>query len=73
MCVQFCFVARKSATETFQKFELSLGEETMSRIPFYWFSNFKGGVTSVDDTKRSGGPSTGRTDEYVARIKELIQ
>jgi len=39
---------------------------------FEWFSRFKRGETSIDDQPRSGRPSTARTDENLAKIREVI-
>jgi len=37
-------------------------------LTFEWFSRFKCGETSVEDSERSGRPSTGRTDEILENV-----
>jgi len=37
-----------------------------------WLFKFKRSVTSVEDSERSGCPSTGKTDEDVEQVKELL-
>jgi hypothetical protein len=44
----------------------AFGDNAMGRTQtFEWFSQFKRGETSVEDSERSGRPSVGRTDENV--------
>jgi hypothetical protein len=39
---------------------------------FLWYKRFKDGRTSVDDDERSGRPSTGKTPENIAKVREAI-
>jgi transposase len=39
---------------------------------YEWFSRFRNGELSLADKPRSGRPSTSRTDENIAKIRELI-
>jgi hypothetical protein len=62
MCIKFYFKLGKDATETFKMLKACFGEQTMGRTQvFEWFSNFKSGVTSAEDAKCSGRPSTSKT------------
>ena len=38
-----------------------------------WFKRFKEGRTSVKDNERPGRPSTSKTNETVARVREIIR
>ena len=64
----------KSDTETFEMLKIALGEEAMCRTQTYerW-KRFKEGRTSVDDDPRSGRPSTSKTDDNVAKVREVIR
>jgi hypothetical protein len=39
---------------------------------FEWFSRFKPGETSVEDSERSARPSTDRTDENVENVRKIV-
>jgi len=40
---------------------------------FEWFKRFNGGRTSVKDNERPGRPSTSKTNETVALVREIIR
>ena len=40
---------------------------------FGWHSRFRNGDTSVEDAKRSGRPSTSKTDEIANRVKDIVR
>jgi len=64
----------KSVTETFEMLKITFREEAMCRTQTYeWRKRFKEGRTSVDDDPRSGRPSTSKTDENVAEVREVIR
>jgi len=67
-----CVKIGKSDTETFEMLKIALGEEAMCRTQTYerW-KRFKEGRTSVDDDPRSGRPSTSKTDNNVAKGREV--
>jgi len=55
VCVKFCFLLGKSATETVLMLQEAFKEETLSRTQVYeWYSRFKGGEMSCEDQPRSG-------------------
>jgi hypothetical protein len=64
----------KSVTETFEMLKIAFGEETMCRTQMYeLWKRFKEGRTSVDDDPHSGRPSTSKTDDNVAKVREVIR
>ena len=64
----------KSVTDTFEVLKIAFGEEAMCRTQTYeWWKRFKEGRTSVDDDPRSGRPSTSKTDDNVAKVREVIR
>jgi hypothetical protein len=67
ICVKFCVKLGKSFTETF-------GNEAVGRTQTYerW-KRFKVGRTSTDDDPRSGRPSISKTEEIVAKVREVIR
>jgi len=56
MCFRFCCKVGKTAIETCNMLKLTSGEETISRTQktLKWFSKFRSGMTSVDDTEHVG-------------------
>lgn len=73
--VKFCVKLGKSFTETLQMLRQAYGEQAMSRTQVYdWHRRFKNGEESVEDGRfRSGRPTTSRTDENIARVREVIR
>ena len=54
--------------------KIAFGEEAMCRTQTYeGWKRFKEGRTSVDDDPRSGRPSTSKTDDSVAKVREVIR
>ena len=50
------------------------GEDVMSRTQiFEWHKRFKNGRKEVEDDPKSGRPSTSRTDDNIARVKQLVR
>jgi len=74
ICVKFCVKIGKSVTETFEMLKTAFREEAMGRTQTYeWWKRFKEGRTSVDDDPRLGRPSTSKTDDNVAKVREVIR
>jgi transposase len=74
ICVKFCVKIEKSVTETFEMLKIAFGEDAICRTQTYeWWKRFKEGRTSVDDDQRSGRPSTSKTDDNVANVREVIR
>ena len=64
----------KSPTEAFKMLQLVYGDETMARSSvFEWHKRFRDGLEEVEDTARSGRPSTSRTEENVDRVRQMIR
>jgi hypothetical protein len=73
ICVKFCFRLGKPAWETHEMLKTAFGDNVMGRkTKFEWFSRFKLGETSIEDSERPGRPSTGRTDENVENVREIF-
>jgi len=71
---EICVKIGKSVTETFEMLKIAFREEAMCRTQTYeWWKRFKGGRNSVDDDPRSGRPSTLKTDDNVAKVREVIR
>jgi len=74
VCVKFCFKLGKSSSETFELLQQAFGNDVLSWTTcFEWFKRFKEGRTSVKDNERPGRPSTSKTNETVARVREIIR
>jgi transposase len=67
--VKFCSLLGKTVVmlETAYK-KAALGKTQV----YEWFSRFRNGELSLADKPCSGRPSTSRTDENIAQIRELI-
>ena len=71
--VKFCFLLGKTAGETVIMLETAYKEAALGKTQVYeWFSRFRNGELSFANQPRSGRPPTSRTDENIARIRELI-
>ena len=71
--VKFCFLLGKTAGETVVMLETAYKEAALGKTHVYeWFSHFRNGELSLVDQPCTGRPSTSRTDESIARIRELI-
>ena len=72
--VKFCFLLGKTAGERVVMLDKAYKEIALWKTQVYvWFSRFRNGELSLADHQpRSGRPSTSRTDENIARIRELI-
>jgi hypothetical protein len=55
-------------------FKIEFREEAMCKTQTYeWWKRFKKGRNSIDDDPRSGRPSTSKTDDNVAKVREVIR
>jgi len=72
--MKFCVKIGKYVTETFEMLKITFEEEAMCRTQTYeWWKCFKEGRTSDDDDPRSGRPSMSKTDDSVAKVREVIR
>jgi hypothetical protein len=55
-------------------FKTTFGNEALGRIQMYeWWKRFKDGQNSTDDDPRPGRPSASKTDEIIAKDREVIR
>jgi len=74
MCIKFCAIFGKSATETLTVIQQVFGDQTLSCAQaFQWHARFKTGRISVDDDEHTGRPTSCTTPETVAQIQELFR
>jgi transposase len=67
------FLLGKTAGKKVVMLETAYKEAALGKTQVYdWFYRFRNGELSVADQPRSRRPSTYRTDENIARIRELI-
>jgi hypothetical protein len=53
--IKFCFILRKSASETYELLQKAYGSDSLSRSTiFEWFKQFREGRDSLEDDVRSG-------------------
>jgi hypothetical protein len=73
VCIKFGVKLGKSTTKTPETLREAFGEHSLSRTAdFECHSLFKAGRVLVEDHECSGRPSTSKTTENVAKIRELI-
>jgi len=68
ICMKFCFMLSKTATEIHQMLKEVFGEQASNQArTFEWFKRFKDGWDSVEDCKHSGRPSTFTAPEMICQ------
>jgi hypothetical protein len=73
ICVKFCFRLGRTSSETHEMLKTAFGDNSMGRTQtFEWFCRFKHRKASIEDSERSVRPSTGRTDENVENVGEIV-
>ncbi|CAK9833986.1 Protein GVQW3 [Anthophora retusa] len=73
VCIKFCVKNGFNGPQTLDMLEKCFGNDTLSRSNvFRWHERFRSGRESVEDDKRSGRPSTSKTDENIAKIEEML-
>lgn len=71
--IKFCVKLKKTGMETFKMIKEAYKEDAMSRaMVFMWHKRFKDGREDVEDDERSGRPSTSRTDENLAKVRQVL-
>jgi histone-lysine N-methyltransferase SETMAR len=72
--MKYCVKLGKPFTETFEILKTAFANEALGRTQTYeWWKYFKDGRTSIDDDPCSSRPSISKTDEIVAKAKEVIR
>lgn len=73
VCVKFCQSLGDTPAVCFEKLKTVYGDTAMTRSAVYkWFNRFKDGREDVESDKRSGRPSTSRSDEKIAKVKSAV-
>jgi hypothetical protein len=74
VCIKFCVKLGRNGAKTFEMFRTAFREQCLCRArTFEWHKRFKEGRDSVDDNPQSGRLTTSKTDDCVARVRELIR
>lgn len=72
--IKFCFKLQKSAKEAHEMLKSVYGDNVVTLKTVYkWYERFKSGNESVEDEKRSGRPSTSKTDENVQKVAKMVR
>ncbi|XP_053960220.1 protein GVQW3-like [Anastrepha ludens] len=72
VCRNF-FAGMFSSAATLKMLQKAYGECGLSKTLVYeWYKVFSEGREVVEDSPRSGRPSTSSTDEKVAKVKEMV-
>jgi hypothetical protein len=73
ICVKVCFNLGKSASKTHEMLKTAFSNNSMGITQTSeWFSRFRRGETSVEDSERSGRSSKGRRDENVENVRKIV-
>lgn len=71
--IKFCVKLGKTGKETHEMIKTAYGDNAIGRSSvFEWHKLFREGREEVEDAARSGRPSTSKTEENVARVKNLL-
>ena len=64
----------KNPNECVKLLQEAYGEDAMSKTRVYeWHKRFKNGREEVEDDRKSGRPSTSKTDENIDRVRQLVR
>ncbi|XP_071649994.1 protein GVQW3-like [Temnothorax longispinosus] len=73
VCIKFCVKNGLNGARTLEMLKKCFGNDTLEKTVVYqWHERFRSGRKSVKDDKRSGRPSTSKTDENVDKVKEIV-
>jgi len=71
--IKFLTKLGKNGPQIFQDLSTVYGENALKQLTvFKWVKRFYEGWESVKDDKRSRRPSTSKTDENIARVKNAV-
>jgi hypothetical protein len=72
--IRFLIVEDVKPVEIIRPMQAQYGDNCLSRSKIYeWLDHFKKGRTSVCDKKRSGRPSTSRTENNIQAIERMVR
>jgi transposase len=72
--IKFLVKLSKSRPEICQMLQQAYGEDALKRSTvFKWVQHYQKGQKDSMDNKRSGRPSTSRSDENIDRVHSLVQ
>jgi hypothetical protein len=70
---KFCFKMDKTPAEIYEMLQTVHGDEALSRsIVFKCFRRFKDGREDLQDDPRNGSPSTPRTADTIANVRDML-
>lgn len=73
VCIKFCVKNGFNGAKTLEMLEKCFGNDSLKKTAVYqWHERFTLGRESVEDDERSGRPSTSKTDENIAKVKEIL-
>ena len=72
--IKFSVKLGESATVTYEKFQRTCGEHSLSRAQvFRWNKSFLGGREQVEEEPRAGRHSTSKMEDNVERVRSLVR
>ena len=72
-CIKFCQKLGNNQTETIEKIQQGFGVETLNQTQIKkWFNRFKNGRMSVESEARSDRPFTGRNEEVIEKVRQIL-
>ena len=72
--LKFLVKLGKNPNECVKLLQEAYGEDAMSKTRVYeWHKRFKNGREEVEDDRKSGRPSTSKTDENIDRVRQLVR
>ena len=72
--IRFCVKLARNGVETFEMLRTAFVEQCLSRAHiFEWHKKFKEGLDSVEYNPGSSRRMTSKTDDCIARVRELIR
>ena len=73
ICLKFCIANGILCAESRKMLQKAYGESSLSKTRAYeWYSAFKSGRDVVEDSPRSGRPSTSSSEINIAKVKEIV-
>ena len=71
--IKFLVILGKSGNEIIEMLVQVYGDNAMKKMAVYkWVKHFSGVRESVIDKDRSGRPATSRTEENIAKMRQIV-